>query len=557
MSRHRLTLEPRCVHHGFALAILILFGALCCSARDFPRLIAWYVQSNNMDEPLRNAGEYPVNALFVQVYPDWNKVAEDMSFHDAYPKLAKAGAARARAERVRAELGVAVRKTVEAKLDFYLMLGEFDYPDNLFQQYPEMRDPDKDAFWNFIASRVDEVLAALPDVAGLIVYLDEAPHKIYELQGNRPAEDYIGRLLSIYLQACSARHKHFIISSFTNYYPERLETLARAIRRFAPSPNFAVMNWICPSDWGLFRVLNPAIGHVGGHPEILNFDFSGENWGEGNVPLGQLDYVAERLHASLGRGANIAGLSAWVNWWIPQNVFGTPSEVNLYGLPLLLESPGTDPARLYEAWLERRYGKEAAPILLPAFRQSFDVVTGSRQVLGFWAMEYPKSEFAAVEWIDFSLRADSPAVWDNSFRSVEADLLNPDERVLEEVLREKGRAAATAQAALEAVEAARRFISVTDYQPLLRSFTRARDEARVPRPYFELFFRYKMWARDHQASRLDRIRELQGQLRNWADYFDRNYPNDPLHNARRIREYVGEIDGLLSGKPLPQVVVTW
>lgn len=66
-----------------------------------------------------------------------------------------------------------------------------------------------------------------------------------------------------------------------------------------------------------------------------------------------------------------------------------------------------------------------------------------------------------------------------------------------------------------------------------------------------------MWAKDHEPSRLARMRELQQHLRNWADYFEQRYPQDPLHNALRIREYVDQVDGLLAGKPLPQVVITW
>lgn len=534
------------------------------SAAPPRRIYAWYVESNNYDIPLEHVNEYHPNAFFIQFIPgpnepggSWATPVEDLSLHDHYPRVAKRGTARANAEKLRAYFRTLTSRTKAKGIRTYLMTGELVYPRNLVEQYPAMRDPDQDAFWKFEEDRVNEVLTALPDLDGFVIYFAETPHKIYELQGGQSVERYIDRLISTYLKVCEAHHKLLIVCTMVNYYPDRLQTLLRAIRRIPHSDNFTVLNWVCPSDWGLFRVINPAIGNVGGHPEILNFDFSGENWGEGVLPLGQLDFVAERLRTALSRGANVAGISGFVNWWIPQNIFDTPSEVNLFGAPLLLENPGRDPAELYETWLERRYGEPAARLLLPAFRNSFRVVTESRQVLGFWAMELPKSEFASPSWINYSLRADSPAVWDPRFRRTEDALFNPDERVLDDVLREKDQAAALAQDAVNDVQSAQRYIPRAKYEPLLRAFTRERDEARALRPYFELFFRYKMWTQDHESSRLPRLRQLQCELENWAAYFERTYPNDSLHDGLRIREYVSEMNELLAGKPLPKVVVTW
>lgn len=551
---------------GLVLLPVSCLSLVCAtlSAAPSSQLYAWYVESNNYEIPLEHVDEYHPNAFFIQFIPgpnepggSWATPVEDLSLHDDYPRIAKTGAARANAEKLRAYFRTLTSRTKAEGISTYLMTGELVYPRELFEQYPAMRDPDQDAFWKFEKDRANEVLTALPDLDGFIVYFAETPHKIYELQGGQRVENYIAHLISAYLEVCEAHHKRLIICTMVNYYPDRLQTLLRAIRHIPHSDNFAVLNWICPSDWGLFRVINPAIGNVGGHPEILNFDFSGENWGEGVLPLSQLDFFAERLRGSLARGANVAGISGFVNWWIPQNIFDTPSEVNLYGAPLLLENPGRDPKELYEAWLAKRYGEPAARLLVPAFRNSFRVVTESRQVLGFWAMEFPKSEFASPGWIDYSLRADSPAVWDPNFRVTEEALFNPDERTLDDVLREKDQAAAQAQAAVDDIRSAQKYIPSTKYEPLLHAFTRERDEARALRPYFELFFRYKMWAEDYQAVRLLRMRQLQAELLNWADYFQRTYPDDSLHDASRIREYVAEMNQLLAGKPLPKIDASW
>lgn len=568
-----LSRSVRVRNTGAIMTLIMLSVALSpgtlCTAQNTSKsyLCGWYVQPKAVDAAVAHASEYPVNALFLLgdssvssgcCAGGWSAVVEELTFHDDYPKIAKHGAERETAEKVRAEYRSYAQKSKAAHLAFYLNVGEMVYPKDLFEKYPEMRDPDKDAIWQFIESRAEEAFTAIPEMEGMILGLDDqVAHEVYDLQGRQSVEDYIVRLLTVYLKVCEAQNKQLLVSTLTNYYPERLEALIRAIRRVPPSSHFAVLNDSCPSDWGLIAVLNPAIGRVGGHREILNFDFSGENWGQSLVPLGELDHVADCFRKARARGANIAGVSGWVHWWIPQSVFGTPSEVNLFGMTRILEDADADPAELYQQWLGRKYGKAAAPLLVPAYRRSFDVAIQSREVLGFWAMEYPKSEFAPVQWLDYSMRANSPAVWDENFRPVEYELFNPDERALMDVLREKDKAAAQAQAAVDAVESVRNLIPSNQYESLLKPFIRARDEARAMRPYYELFFRYKMWTLDHQVARLDRMQDLEQQIRGWADYFEQNYPNDPLHNALSLREYADQVQGLLAGANLPRVTVTW
>lgn len=134
----------------------------------------------------------------------------------ATPRWPRLDSRPSRPERARNEFHGILARAKQKKVDVYLDVGELAYPQNLF---PEMRDPDQDGFWNFVGDRAEEILGALPDVAGLIVYLDETQHKIYDLDGGQPVEDYIFRLLKVYLAACSQHHKRLIVSTFTNYYP--------------------------------------------------------------------------------------------------------------------------------------------------------------------------------------------------------------------------------------------------------------------------------------------------------------------------------------------------
>ena len=54
----------------------------------------------------------------------------------------------------------------------------------MLQEYPEAANANSEYLWSFLETRLDEVLRALPEAAGVVLYTDEPSDLIlYELKG--------------------------------------------------------------------------------------------------------------------------------------------------------------------------------------------------------------------------------------------------------------------------------------------------------------------------------------------------------------------------------------
>jgi hypothetical protein len=330
-----------------------------------------------------------------------------------------------------------------------------------------------------------------------------------------------------------------------------MDILLSALRQVPASDYLLVDNYVCPGDWGLIELLNPAIGAVGEHQEFLTFDYTGEIWGQGNMPLCQARLIRDRIQTARQRGAKLVGINGYVSWYT-QSIFGAPSTINLDVAPRLLADPTQDPEPLVKNWLQRRYGEPAADYLASAFLASFDVATKSIETLGFWVSEAPKSAFPDPVWIDFSLHTESLAVWDESYTDLENRLANPDTTVLKRVIEEKDSAVALATKALDGVERSKAALSAADYQQLHRQFLLELYVARAYRVYMELYLRFRMWDQSGRGEVPGEILALRRSLRHLITEMEKQFSGSPVFCPRSLAESLDRLDRYLEGEPFPR-----
>src|SRR5262249_3133588 len=151
--------------------------------------------------------------------------------------------------------------------------------------------------------------------------------------------------------------RKLLVTTFIHNRP-MLDAISQALSEFPPDPGFAVIQYCCPNDWGLYQVLNPSIGRIGPHPEILGFDYAGENWGQARHPFVQADFMARRLKEARTHSRRIAGLIGYVSWY-GRRALGTFNEANIAAAARLAESPDLDPRVILTGWCERRFGGPA------------------------------------------------------------------------------------------------------------------------------------------------------------------------------------------------------
>jgi hypothetical protein len=519
--------------------------------------ISWQTMTSYAEEALKHAARHQVNALILEFEPnkdqpgrEWNTFLDDLAFDDHVPKMAKKGQSRQNVEKLRANITGILRQAKNQNIEVYLMGTELSFPPGMLQAYPEVADTSSPLLWRFVEERLEEVLRALPDAAGVVLYTDESSDLImYELKKIDQGAT-LKKLLEVYHNVCRRNGRRLIVSTFANYDARRLNVLLSALKQIPPSDDFLVDNYICPSDWGFIQLLNPAIGNVGGHREFLTFDYTGEVWGQANLPLCQAKLIRDRVQAAQQKGANLAGINGYVSWYT-QNIFGKPSEINLDLAPQLLLDPSQDPQALVRRWLSERYGAQAAGGLTPAFLNSFEVAIKAIQTLGFWVSEAPKSAFPDPVWIDFSLRTESLAVFDPSYKALEDRLVHPDASILAKVIEEKDAAVGLASQALQAVERSKPYLKSADYQQLYNQFSLAQYIAHAYRLYMEMYFRFRMWDQSGRGPVPPQLSGLKRSIQGLAAEMEKAVDSPPVFCPKSLLSGVAMLEGFINGKSFP------
>ena len=508
-------------------------------------------------EAIENARDHDVNALIVEFDPSqeqpgrfWSTFIDDLAFNDHTLRVAKRGQDRIDVEKLRTNISTITGKGSAAGLSVYLVATEFSFPEDFIAAYPEARDPDSPFLWAFLERRLEEVLLALPQAAGVLLYTDEPSDLIpYHFEPNR-REATLSRLLQVYLDVCTRLERRFIVCTMVNFESRKLDLLLSVLKRIPPSEHMLVSNYVCPGDWGLIALLNPAIGNVGGHPEFLTFDYSGELWGQGNIPLIQARLIADRVRQAKDKGANLIGINGYVSWYT-QSLFGTPSEMNLDLAPLILQDPTRAPDDLVGELLEHRYGEEAAAHLGEAFSRSFEVADKVFQTLGFYVTEAPKSAFPDAVWIDFSLRTESLAAFDPAYQQLENQLVHPDHDILQRVIEEKDLAVKMAAEAVAAVRQSQTLLPEEEFELLEHQFSFTLEVAKAYREYFEAYLRTRQWDLLGRGPIPAGLEDMIQQLAVRADRIEDNFASSPVFCAESLRHCAGMLSSFLQGEIFP------
>lgn len=547
--------------YALAIALAFHFSSSALAKEPFHRqthpFISWQTMTSLAHEALKHTAGHEVNSMILEFEPNpeqpgrnFATLIDDLAFDDCAPKAAKKGQARKDVEKLRANIAAILKEAKEKHIDAYLMESELSFPPGMLKAYPEASDVNSPFLWKFLESRLEEVLHALPDAAGIVLYTDEPNDLIlYELKDiDRRAA--LKKLLEVYHQVCRRNGRRLIVSTFVDYDAQRLEVLLSALQQIPPADDFLVDNYICPSDWGFIQLLNPAIGNVGGHREFLTVDYTGEVWGQANIPLCEAKLIQERVRAALQKGANLVGINGYVSWYT-QNIFGKPSEMNLALAPQILRDPTQDSRALVRGWLSQRYGERAAEGLTPAFLNSFEVAMKAIQTLGFWVSEAPKSAFPDPVWIDFSLRTESLAVFDPSYKALEDQLVHPDANTLARVIQEKDSAVSLASQALRDVEQSRLYLKDADFQQLHHQFSLALYVARAYRLYMEMYMRFRMWDQSGRGPVPPELSGLEIRLRELAAEMEKAVDSPPVFCPKSLLSDLALLKGFLDGRRFP------
>ena len=362
---------------------------------------------------------------------------------------------------------------------------------------------DDPKLWQWMRDKYERVFKLCPDIDGLVLTMQESEMPIYHTEsvsGLMPMDERVTKLVDNVAAVCKEFHKQLFVRTFS-YEPAELKYICDGLKQ--SKAEIIVMTKCQPHDWQPFYPDNPAIGDVGEHPQVIEFDLGYEFLGLSRIPYIDLDYLAKRLSYDISKGAAGAVLRVErLDWW----AVDTPNWANADIFTRMLSNPCLDQKAEFRKWLEARYGKEAAPHLERAFGDTFDVVNKSYFALGNWFTNH--SILPSYDYATSSLENRATAKWDPSKETVKQRLTKPTFQTLRDVEFDKRIAVQLVREALDDVESAKPYLKDADYQELRELFDRELAMADVWQSYTNLFMEIRSLETAPTFTMRSRIRGL-------------------------------------------------
>jgi len=507
---------------------------------------AWWTMTTTAVADLRRASEFGVNMLIIEndCRVEWNRLLDGLAAYDFDDDLRREGDRRTNVERFRRRFREICTAAEERGVSTHIMCPEIDVPPGF--QITSAADP---RLWRLVRERLREIFRALPGLGGFVLYLCEGQREVFDLPG--ATEDPAGavkRLIGAVWEACRAERRKLAVATFIHRLP-KLEAVCTALRSFPPHPDFAVLQYCCPSDWGLYALMNPAIGKVGGHPEILGFDYAAENWGQGAHPFVHADFMVRRFREARALGSRLVGIAGYVAWY-GKSVLGTLNEANVWaGSVLAREPPAAD---LLHDWCGRRFGPEAAGTARRCLARTHPAVFKAQHVFDYWLDTGEKSGLPSVAELDEYFIGDffgeSLAGWDPERADVWQSIRNPDDAFLTRMLEEKREAVDLCRRSLKELRADRAAFSAEDFDLLERAFVFQELWARTWKAAVHAFFLWQMIRRgDRSRGRLSALTGVLAALAACANELEKTFGVDVFpRGPGRIRDFIKDIRSSVS-----------
>jgi hypothetical protein len=368
--------------------------------------------------------------------------------------------------------------------------------------------------------------------------------------GTYPYLSYADRfkyLFDALSRAANAKKKDFMLLTFS-HHPYQEDIMIDALKHRDKNYPFILDHKAQPGDWLPFKPANNIMLSVTDMPAMLQFDGTGEYWGQSLTPYCYPEEIQARLQHALASNPSINTLNMRVNWEHGA-LFGKPNEVNFYALAQLAKDPFTPVERIWKDWAVERFGEKSADKVISALKRTDDIGRRIFYIEGMWVFNH--SAFANLSYLESHVVSYAKSVAllkpeDILGNYKMNELLNyPREHVINEVLEERNEALRLSAMSLQDVEEVKKTLKPEDYQLLKEQLTRQRDMAIASKLHLEAFFRYrieKLKCPEKGPENLKKLELCLSQILKMADEMDKAYQSEfPFLKGSLLKEYVADI----------------
>jgi hypothetical protein len=255
-----------------------------------------------------------------------------------------------------------IREASRRKIQFFLEVKELYWGDGILDLHPEVVQanqvvcPTHPFWWEFERTKYTELMEEVPDIAGVIVSAGTRESKATlathlctcdRCKRYDPGTWYANLYQAMY-EPLKARGKMLVVRSFA-YNKEGENVTIDACDRVSKDIVIALKN--TPHESYPNFPNNPRIGHVGGHPQWVEYDTWGQFYGLGFFPCGQVEDIQRRLTHCQQNGVTGVMLRTDLENLTEGSVFNSLNLLNLFAGAMLAENHQEDLEKVYRAWL--------------------------------------------------------------------------------------------------------------------------------------------------------------------------------------------------------------
>lgn len=433
-------------------------------------------------------------------------------------------------------------------------------PAGLFDKYPEMRDVTNGKFWQFIEDKAKELYEVIPEMDCYEFYLWETPavndNNVFadldpDFFNGFPYyshADYFKYLFDACSRAAHSKSKDFMLLTFS-HYPYQEQIMIEALKNRDKNYPFLLDHKAQPGDWTPAKPANNIMLEINDMPAMLEFDGTGEYWGQSLIPYCYPEEIQARVQHALTHNQNINTLNMRINW-MSGSLFDKPNEINFYALSRLAEDPFTPIEKIWNNWAAERFGEKAADKVVSALKRTDDIGKKIFYLEGMWIFNhsaFPSLTYLESHFVNYAKTTAILKPWDIKGNYRMNEWLNyPRQYLIDEIAAEMDEALRLSALSLQDIEEAKNDLRPADYSLLKEQLTRQRDMARASKLLKEAFFRYrieKLNALEKGPENRKKLDSCLAQIEKLGAEMEKVYGNDfPFLKASLFNAYIRQIN---------------
>ncbi len=407
--------------------------------------------------------------------------------------------------------------------------------------------------WKSLEDRYEWLLGELlPNIDGIAL-------TVVETQINATQTDLMLKLVDVIRGKCRKYDKLFIVRTFV-HHPDQFEGVMACVKQLPD--DLVIMTKCVPQDWQLRGTNDKAIGAVGNHEQIIEYDVMGEYFLTDSVALCFPDVLKAQFDYGLKHGVD--GICVRVDRGSAE-VLHAPQEMNLWTLGMLASGKASRVDDIWKAWAEKRYGKDAAAGVIRALKPTYQVMAEALNIGSFSfgdtrSFPPPNGDKDALltNWANFR--------WDDSYIPEYKLGLAGDPRYTRKIERQKTDALRAADRCINELDAVKAKLDADDYDILRTKLLTNRVQLQLRAPMMLAWLRYRRIlttkSEDEKTELAARIRSDLRDARNVAEaqyappreieYLGRKWlVGPPMRlDAKRTREWCEKMESLLVARGL-------